>query len=321
MICQVIDDDQMPVDENGNVADVVMDPNSTISRAIPGRYIEQYINAASRDVYKVICQQFPSVKHSEAQYNADTLREYAPDLLAQSFNYLLEYYRIVSPQMHAWFETGLIGTDYESQITYLSEVIAKGQSTNCLGIWRAPNEEKISQDTIDELEKTVYRPTYGPVSYIGNSGNQVTTKKNVRIGALYFMVLEKIGDDWAAVSSCKTQHFGVIAQLGKNDKFSKPVRQQGARGAGEAEVRIFASYISPRWVAEMMDRNNNPVTHRAMVEALLTEDNPSNVENLVDRREIKYGGNRPLMLIKHLVEVSGARFVDQPFNPREAGLQ
>lgn len=310
----------MPVDEAGNRADVVMDPNSTISRAIPGRYLEQYTNAASRDVYKKLWSELVTAPATEYYEFESQLRSQPQAKVDAAFDYLLGYYRVISPVMASWFDSGQIGSDYETRLQYLAGVLSKGRETKVLGIYRPSHDESITQDLIHQVEQTVYRPVYGPVSYIGNSGKRCVTKNNVRIGQLYFMVLEKIGDDWAAVSSCKTQHFGVIAQLGKNDKFSKPIRQQGPRGMGEAEVRNAVSYIGPRWVAEMMDRNNNPVTHRAMCESLLTVDNPSNIDNLVDRTQIPYGGNQPLMMLKHLVEVSGARFVDQPFNPRQAGL-
>ena len=39
----------MPVDEEGNRADIVMDPNSRVNRMNIGGLTEQYINAASRE--------------------------------------------------------------------------------------------------------------------------------------------------------------------------------------------------------------------------------------------------------------------------------
>lgn len=299
----------MPVDSAGNRADIVMDPNSTINRANPGRFFEQYLNASRRDAYKQVLA-MTGIQAGTVRYRAETaLRKMPEDQFKAVTTLLLDYYRIAAPEMYSWFESGEISQDYESMIGYVSEIIEKG-----LGIHKPTNQQKPTDDIIIELEHSRFKPTYGPVTYVGNSGRRVTTKKPVRIGELYFIVLEKIADDWAAVSSAKTQHFGVPAQLTKQDKYTKPARQQAVRGAGEAEVRIFVSNIGPRWVAELMDRNNNPLTHRSMVEKLLTAPNPSNIENLVDRREIPFGGARPLVLIKHLIEVSGAKFAYKPYD-------
>ena len=170
------------------------------------------------------------------------------------------------------------------------------------------DNEPESMDIIRQLEKH-YRPTYGPVSYIGNSGKQVVTKNPVRIASLYIMLLEKIGDAWSAVSSGKLQAFGILSQLTKADKFSQPVRNQAVKGIGETEGRILVSYAGPLLVAELMDRNNNPTTHKEIVLNLLRAPVPTNIPNLVDRTKTPYGGAKPIQLVAHIAECGGWRHV------------
>jgi hypothetical protein len=299
----------MPVDEDGNRADIVMDPNSTISRMNLGRLYEQYFNAASRDTHKRICNMFGianKVKLVEAQ---NILNKASDDLINSAFNYLMGYYKIVSPKMYSWFNDGLVK---ESPKDYLAEIITKG-----ITLYVPTDNEPDSQDIVTELEKH-YKPTYGPVSYIGNSGRKVITKNPVRIGSVYFILLEKIGDDWSAVSSGKLGHFGVLGQLTKADKYSKPARNQAVRGSGEAEVRILVSYIGTKYVAELMDRNNNPNTHKVVINNLLSAKHPTNVDNLIDRKVYPFGGAKPLQLIKHILEVSGTSFA---YTPHSSGTE
>lgn len=310
MVCHVAKPEEMPVDEHGNRADILMDPNSTINRANPSRFFEQYFGASARDTYKQLTSMLGITPYIP-RYKAETeLLRLPPEQIASALRYLVGFYQQAAPEMSKWFDAGQLCTNHEDQVQYLSEVIEKG-----IGMYMPPDQEKRFPVAVSDLENSPYKPVYGPVTYIGNSGKKVTTKNPVRIGPMYFILLEKIADDGTAVASCRTQHHGVLAQLTKNDKYANPIKLQAVRGAGEAEVRIFLSNMGAKWVAELMDRNNNPFTHKHMVMNLLTHPTPGNIENLVDRKEIPFGGAKPLALIKHLLEVSGLRFEYKQFDP------
>jgi hypothetical protein len=208
--------------------------------------------------------------------------------------------------MYVWMTSG----EYKaSRAKHLTSVIKDG-----VYLYYPPNNDPEAENIIVELER-YYRPTYGPVSYVGYSGQRVTTKNPVRIGSVYMILLEKIGDDWTAVSSGKTQHFGVLSQVTNTDKFASPTRQQAIRAWGESEVRIAVSYVGPLFVAEMLDRNNNAQTHKQILHKLLSAPQPTDVYTLVDRAAIPLGGARPLQLVKHIAECGGWKFVYHPHIP------
>jgi hypothetical protein len=171
------------------------------------------------------------------------------------------------------------------------------------------------QDIVNtfEIEENGYKPTYGPVSYVGNSGRRVTTKKPVRIASVYMILLEKVGDDWNAVASGKLQHHGVLAQLGRSDKYLNPARTNPVRAAGEAEIRIFLANLHSLGVAEIMDWNNNPQTHRVIVDGYLSASQPSNIERMIDRNMFPLGGSKPLMIIRHMLETAGIQLEFTPY--------
>lgn len=306
VVCKIIPDSDAPMDIDGNIADVVMDPNSTISRMNLGRFYEQYINGASRDVYKRLCINLNIKEHTHQSAALDWLMTLDSSVVNSNYEYLLSYYRTVSPRM---YELLVSPQMTQSPIEYLSEVIHKG-----VYLYIPTDNPVDTQDVILELEKN-FPQTYGPVTYVGNSGNRVTTLENVRIGSVYMILLEKIADTWSAVSSSKLQHFGVISQLTRNDKYSKPARNKAVRGAGEAEVRILISYVGPEHVVEIMDRNNNPTTHKHIVTNLLEAKKPSNVNNLVNRKVLPYGGNKPIQLVNHILQVSGVKYAYTPHKP------
>ena len=288
----------MPVDEAGNVADVVMDPNSTIARMNLGRLYEQYINAASRDVRVKIMKDLGLVGNEKnLQKLLEDMNEH---LIEKSWSYLLGFYSIVSPKMYSWFISGeYIGSKHE----HLACIIKRG-----IFLYIPTDNEPESEDIIKELEKN-YRPVYGPVSYIGNSGRRVTTINPVRIGGLYMILLEKIADDWTAVSSGKLQHFGVLSQVTNSDKYSQPSRNQAIRALGESEIRIYVSYAGPEVTADILDRNNNPATHKEILKNILEAEQPTNIFSAVDRSKFPLGGSKPLTLVKHIGMCSGWKFV------------
>ena len=50
VICKILEPHEMPRDKAGNVADLIMDPGSTVNRTNLGRLYEQYLGAAARDI-------------------------------------------------------------------------------------------------------------------------------------------------------------------------------------------------------------------------------------------------------------------------------
>lgn len=337
VVCQIRDESEMPVDEHGNRAEMVFYGNSTVNRMNLGRKFEHYINAASRDCRKAILRQLMTLAPHAAFNNGVTLSmsgtithdevntilassakdhqllnklnklemEY-PAIFNTAWEYLMGYYQIVVPKQYNWFQNG---TYQHTRAEHLMSVLKKG-----IYLYMPPDRETEDTDVVRELQAK-YRPVYGPVTYVGNSGKTVTTKKPVRIGSQYIMLLEKTGDDWTAVASAKTQINGVLAQITNADKYSQSWRNQAIRAYGESEVRILVSYVGPRVTADLLDRNNNPEAHKAMLYAILQAPCPTNIKSSVDRKKVPMGGSKPLQLVNHILECGGTRFKYTPYRP------
>ena len=292
----------MPVDEAGNRADIVMDGFSTVNRMNMGRLYEIYTKAASRDVAKYLREKLNITQNDHhAQVKVEEIFYSNRELFDRCYAYLMGYYSIVSPRMYKWLSTE---TNDEEKIEHLAGV---ARTHVYLYI---PLENEVEQTEVIRQLETHYRPTYGPVTYIGNSGNRITTVDPIRIGSMYIMELEKTAEnDLSAVSSGKLQHFGVLAQLTKSDKYSQPTRNQPVKGIGEAEERIICSYAGEYAIAEMMDRNNTPATHKEIVWNILDAPQPTNIESIVDRKKIPFGGSKPLNLVDHALLCAGVQFV------------
>lgn len=304
VVCHIAEPHEMPVDSEGNRADIVMDPFSIVSRMNLGCLYEQYINAASRDVSKKIRSDL-GVSQLDTHIQ-NKLKELPKEQIEKAWQYLMGYYQIVSPRQHRFFTEGAYkGTLYD----HLESIIRDG-----VYLYLPTDNEPESTEIIKQLE-TYYSPCYGPVVYTGYSGRQVITRKPVRIGSAYILLLEKIADDWTAVSSGKLQHFGVLSQVTNQDKYAQPSRQQAIRAYGESEVRIYVAYAGAKITADIMDRNNNPNAHRAVCETILNSDTPTHIGQAVDRNKVPIGGSKALALVNHILLCSGVRMVYRPHIP------
>lgn len=300
----VLKDEDMPTDENGNRTDVVIYGGGSIKRMNMGRFYEHYLNACSRDLTHRIRKAFGMDPHTppitmqliQAKNNAE--------MVNWAWNKLLDYYQIVAPRQYA-----LLCHDAEPErhARYVMEVLRAG-----IYLWIPPDNPVDNLEMAKCLMASEFAAHYGKVTYRDNAGRLVTTNQNVLIGSMYMILLEKTGDDWSGAASVKTQHFGVPAKLNASDKQTTPGRQAPVRGLGESETRSFVTYVGPEPTMELLDQSNNPQTHRAVVEAILNAPQPTNIDKVVDRQQIPFGGSRPVCLANHINMCRGIEFVYKP---------
>lgn len=290
----------MPIDADGNRADIVMGGEATISRMNIGRLYEHYLNGAIRDINKRI-RKFLNIENN---CTVDKLRNVPPEVVYNAYNYLLEFFNVVSKEQFEFFKKLPENEIYE----YLSDVVNNG-----FFIYAAIGSQIDRVQMVQDIER-IFKPTYGPVTYTGNSGIKTTTVNNIRIAPMYMLLLDKIADDWSSVSSARLQHFGVLSPVTRAEKFSQPFRNSPVRTIGETEGRIFVGYCGREAVAEMMDRSNNPVTQRNIVWNVLNAEKPTDIEHAVDREFIPLGNSRPLSLVNHIFECAGFVTVYEPEN-------
>lgn len=304
VFCKVEKVENMPIDQHGNRAEIVMDPNSTVSRMNLGRLFEQFYNAARRDVRRKLSLDLGiEFGDRHALQKIELVRRDNPTLFERSWNYLLRFIQILSPRQANWHIDGEYR--YNAQ-EYMARVLQEE-----LFIYLPPENEPESEQIMADLRRE-YMPLFGPVQYVGNSGNKVITKLPMMIASMYVLLLEKTADDWTAVASGNTQHFGVLSQMTNSNKYTRPTRFSPIRADGEAEVRIKFSYAGAEITAETLDRNNNPSTHKMVLRNLLTAAKPSDVKMLVDRTKNPLGQDRPKQMVKHLIQMGGSKFVYAP---------
>lgn len=290
VICDVWPDHWMPVDDAGNRAEVIMDGDSAIKRMNLGRLYEQYYNAASRDVTKRVIEM-----HAQGVSTQDI------------WNYLVSYYRTVSPRMADLIESpGYPGT----KEGHIKSVMEEG-----VYLWLPTDNPAESVDIVKGIRQN-FPPHFGHVTYMDG----VRSADPVLIGSLYVILLEKTGGDWSGVSSSKLQHFGIPARVSNVDKYGTPGRNNPVRILGESEIRLLNATVGSDVSADLLDQSNSPATHKAIVNSILRSDKPMAEEQIIDRRYVPLGNSRSLLFVKHILECAGIRLtreIDDPLRKEE----
>ncbi|BEG72708.1 putative DNA-directed RNA polymerase subunit beta [Pseudomonas phage PA1C] len=303
VVCKIMKRADMPRDVNGNVADVVIFGGSTMRRSNYGRIYEHGFGAASRDLAQRLRVECGLERHGS--YELDDVVNHIrnnPDFIKYAFNELLDFYAIVTPTMHGMVK------DHPNPIQHVSHVLRDG-----FAYLYSPVDDPVHLPTAsNQILNSRFCPTYAPVTYRDQTGKEVTTKDPMLLGPLYMMLLEKIGEDWSAVASVKTQQFGLPSKLNNSDRSSTPGRESAIRSFGESETRSYNCTVGALPTVELLDQTNNPEAHIAVINSILTADKPSNIEKAVDRSKIPFGNSRPVGLLSHLLECRGLQFKYAP---------
>lgn len=282
VVCKVRKDSDMPVDDFGNRADILVYEKGAIARLNPGQFYEQFINMCSRDITLDVREMMSKGKVEEA------------------WQHLLTYYKIAAPKMVELIDHD----DLNERDAILQSVVNNG-----IYLYIPANDPNLGINIYEEM--MAFRPpNVSCLTYTTVNGDKIRTASPIMIGEMDIIVLDKADHKPMSVSGILRQHHGLAAVENKGTKHSTPSKEQPAKVIGETEARTAAAVMGGEAVAELMDYVNNPESHREIVRKIFTAENPSSIDNIIDRDKIPRG-TRALAFVKHVAECAGWDIVDQ----------
>lgn len=303
VVCRVEEPENMPVDEDGNVADLITGPDSVPGRMNLGRLYQPYFNGAARDVFRSALEAMglPRRFVPNPAWEMSNLEALGPKRIQAAMALILKYYQIVSPETCQFLQ------DEEEQKEFLLNAINEGVMYNFF-----PITSQVQYDqAVIEIEKN-FKLTYGPVSYVDKSGRRVVTKENFRISPNYMMLLDKIADAWLSVCIGKLSNFGTLAPMNHVDKHASPWHKTPPKTIGETEARTYADYCGPEMIAELMDRSGSIRSQRSVSRSILKAEKPTAIEEVVNRNFVPLGNSRQLQMFNHMSMCAGFELVYRP---------
>lgn len=305
VVSKITPDADMPRDMFGRVAHIVGDPIGTFNRMNPGRVYEPYIVDAATNCYRQILEVTGIAAATPAAIAKMRLN---PASALQGFSRWLKFHALINPMIQMWYDEGKIGKD---PVDFIATVIEHGVRVLVRG-----DNELTPPEMVRAVEGSEFAPPVGPVTYRDGDGRMATTDEPVRIAGTYIIMLNKTARETSAVGFPRQHPMGTSAVLTSGDAAAAPYRPMPPRTMGEAECRGIAANgvndAGEEFVAEIMSRNNDPIVVRAMAEAILTADQPGNIDELVDRTKFGYSP-RPIKAVRHMINCSGLDFEYQPY--------
>lgn len=290
------DDNEMPYDNFGNRADVIMDPSSVPSRMNAGRLYEQYFNAISRHTKKQVINMLGNVQDvsvcNDSQIN-------------QAFDVVLGLLKIIGTEQYDGYKQI---KDRETKEVVLQEIIDK----ELFLLYKISSAKKPYQISL-EVQGTMYEP---PIDHINIKSNGMFKPSidKIMIAPLYVILLAKTADNFLSTASAKTNHYGLPIGVGNTGKHRLPWRNSPVKILSETETRLFLAYGSRLGVAELKDRGNAMETHEHVYRNILNARTPTNIDRVVDRNKIPYGGDAALALVNDIFNAGGISIEYVPDN-------
>lgn len=282
VICKILPDYMMPIDREGNRADVITYAKGAVARLNPGQFYECYINAASRDLTKWIIKNYKSNKDLKLVWDK-----------------LLSYYSVVSQNQYNLVNKNYDNDDLKNK--HIQSIIESG-----IYLYISAVDTNINSTIIERIEKII-SPTFGPVRFVDDEDNHVITKDPILIGCKNMIILEKTDQHPMAIGSGTLQHHGLLSGASKANRLAHPSKQQTARVLGETEVRLYAAAMGADVVSELLDLSNNPDNHRETISSIMKAKYPTNIKNIIDRKQYPVGRSRALSFCFHILNCLGFR--------------
>lgn len=256
IIAKITPLEQMPRDEYGNYADLVIDPNSVCARNNPAQFWEQGINHISEIVKRRVV--------AEAEKDVE-----------KAFKTLIEYLNDIRPNYAKLVEdTHPTLADKKSLLNWIKE--------NFIVIHIPPFYNDLTLEKIQEIgKKWNALPTH--LTWVTRDENDqlrpVVSKEKTIIGSKYVLCLEKIPHSHAP-GMAYVSHYGSPSQPPSAEKNSLPVVCKPVK-FGEDEVRLTQAMVGPKTMKRYLGLlGTSQKGAEAVIETLLKHPHPTNIHEI-----------------------------------------
>jgi hypothetical protein len=281
VIAEIWANEDMPVDDFGNRADMVIAPETTVNRMNPSQLWEHWINYVSNFVNKQ-AQTLPT-------------RE-------QAYDHIRTFIAMINPQ-YANIVDEAIRTTRDGLELYLEDVYKRFIMLVCPPFLETI-QPQLAIDLKDKFNVPLSQVEFNLRDTNGNLIRRVRTRKPVVIGSKYVYLL------------CKVPH-ARSSGISNINQLKLPVRPHAKAKSltpismvphrtGEDEIRQILMATNPDCAARFLSLYSNSHTGvEAVADAILTADNPSNIQRINMTTEQLNESNRAIGAMQHMLSGIG----------------
>lgn len=270
----ILPDDYAPVDDHGFRADMTVGNFPAFKRQIFNSLMELDVNFINMRLWPTIKKAFDDKDFKLAWDTA------------------FKFYETVAPEYAAVIDT----FTPEERMKHLEWITA---DENEFSVEGNPTGDIVGVKIIERLLDTYpdIQPT--PVTYKNQFGNTVRTIHPIVISSLYYIMLDKFGDDISCQSTPKLNVYGLPSSLSKHERARDFYRATLNRNVGETEGRLYLNQKGGAAATRALALANSPELLEEAVRRIIRHDNPFTMERLVYPGEEKK--NHSLQIIANML--------------------
>jgi len=162
-------------------------------------------------------------------------------------------------------------------------------------------------EAMEAMEK-IYKPVVDQVYFTSHDGRRRLTKNPCIIAPIYYLALNRIGDNFNVCSVRPTSHYDIPSKM--STMSNRPHRDVPTRNQGESESRASLAYNGPATTYEEMSRNTTAALHE-ISKSILYAPNPARIERAVSKETLRLPTG-PLKVVRLINNCFGCDFVYVP---------
>jgi hypothetical protein len=312
-----LDPEEMPVDKDGNRADMVMSPDAAFGRMTLGANREPAYNAASRDIMRYIKREIGFPRSETYAHYRKLIKALSDDAFAALIRHYEKFCSTISEEtLIAWNDFNV-----EERVHCIANAFATDAPEYILTIDRKGSEIDRDRRIIQDAYPGVL--VHDKVSWVRNGVREESVGPAL-IGSRMICMLEQTACDVSATASSTTQATGLTSHRSENHSYADHVHDTAIR-VGNTEERVgsgasmetypdrYRRRVDPpgTMIAELNSRNGSRSDHVHLVRTLLDADKPGAIENLVPRDKVPYGKVRAVTIYRALAASQGAEFIPE----------
>lgn len=291
VVTRVLPDDMMERDQYGNVADISISGDPYVKRMIGASMMEIDITFMDQQMIRKLKTMYEEGKTTQ-----------------ELCDFYLGYLAILSPSHKKDIEIAM--ADETIPFNLFEDHILPYMKAD------APNKfvHRNRMPITNEVDYTVAIPLaamyigceHGNIQVTNDFGETSWTSTPITIGSVYYIPLEKTGNDSSVTDTAKRTAHNTPSRISHKDKFASTVRNSAATVMSETEYRWWISVIGPERTAEWANISNSPETSRAYWHGWLSQADFALPKNSVPKR--LRGMSRPNKIVRQILECQGIGF-------------
>ncbi|QPB09394.1 DNA-directed RNA polymerase [Klebsiella phage Miami] len=214
----------------------------------------------------------------------------------KAYQELIKFYRSTAPEFADIVDAAL--PTEEEQFDHVDFVLS-----DKICVQRRSDTQLYGADILRLMRETYPDIKPQKAIYVNELGQEITTMFPVSISSMYYILLDKFGNDMSCQSFPKRNVYGLPSKLNHGDRYRDWHRAQPGRNMGEAESRQKNTQMGGEEVVRQLAAANSPYVCIMMTKRIIRANNPFRIKTIIKPEE--YAMSRSLGMTMNLLNDAG----------------